>query len=321
MIKILALDPIHEDGLALLRARADIELIYLPSPTDTEIAQQMQVADVLLLRGRTVPVDLFQRAQRLRLVSRHGVGCDNLDFDVLRDKGITVTVSADANLVSVAEHAFMLMLAASKKLIIGNLAVRSNGWSIRDTLGARDIQGSRILVLGFGRIGQAVAARALAFGAQIAVYDPFLPKDVSLPTGCVIAHDLGVAVAEADIVSIHMPRTDATTNLFGAKLLSQFAEGSILVNTARGGIVDETALVAALDAGRPAIYASDVLSNEPPRADNPLLLRDDVILTPHSAAMTQQAKVRMALATAQNVLDYLDGCLDQRMIALDGRQA
>lgn len=317
MTRILALDPFHEDGLNLLRARGGIELTYLPKPTEAQIARLLPETDILLLRSRTIPVEVYRTATRLRLVSRHGVGCDNLDFEQMREMGVTVAVSADANLISVAEHAFMLMLAACKKVMPGDRAVRNGGWAERDHLGTRDVAGSAVLVVGFGRIGRAFAARAQAFGARVSFYDPFLPPDIDLPGGITREADLAKAVGRADIVSIHMPLSETSANLFDAAMLARFQAGAILVNTARGGIVDETALLAALDAGRPAFYAADVMASEPPSPDDPLFARDDVILTPHSAATTAQAMVRMSTGTAQNALDFLDGTLPHSMIALD----
>lgn len=316
MAKVLALDPIHEDGLALLRARPDVELVHLSEPTEAEIAEHMRDAVAVILRARRLDDDLYRQAPNLRLVSRHGVGCDNLKFDLLRGLGIGVAVASDSNFVSVAEHAMTLTLAACKNLVRAERAARGGDWAARENLGARDLDGAATLVLGFGRIGRAYARRAAAFGARIAVFDPFLPDDAALPEGCVRAGDLGAALAEADVVSIHMPRTAETANLFGADMLARMKPGAILVNTARGGIVDETALLAALDAGRPGFYATDVLADEPPAADDPLLARDDVIVTPHSAAMTAQGAMRMATRSAQNVLDFLDGRLAEDMIAL-----
>jgi phosphoglycerate dehydrogenase-like enzyme len=317
MTRVLALDPFHDDGLALLRARDDVDLVYLPTPTDAEIAQHLPEAEVLLLRSRTIPVDVYQTATNLRLVSRHGVGCDNLDFDQMRAMGVTIAVSADANLISVAEHAFMLMLAACKKVMPSDRAVRNGGWAQRDHLGTRDVAGSAVLTVGYGRIGRAFAARAQAFGARVSFYDPFLPSDTALPDGITRAPDLAEAVARADIVSLHIPFSETSAGLFDAAMLARFQPGTILVNTARGGIVDEGALLAALDAGRPALYAADVMLSEPPGANDPLFSRDDVILTPHSAATTAQAMVRMAIGASRNALDFLDGILPHSMIALD----
>lgn len=316
-VRVLALDPFHEDGLNLLRARQDVDLTYIPEPTDDDISRELPRAEALLLRSRTIPTDLYRQAENLRVVSRHGVGCDNLDFELMRSMGVTVAVSADANLISVAEHAFMLMLAACKSLPHSDQAVRDHRWDERDNLGTRDVAGSAVLVVGFGRIGRAFAARAAAFGAHVSFHDPFLPPDFTAPEGIARAPDLAEAVAAADIVTLHMPLGETSAGLFDAAMLARFKPGAILVNTARGGIVDETALLAALDAGRPAFYAADVMLSEPPAQGDPLLARGDVILTPHSAATTRQAMVRMATGAAQNVLDFLDGTLPQSMIALD----
>ena len=165
------------------------------------------------------------------------------------------------------------------------------------------------------RAGRAFAERARAFGAHVTVYDPFMPEDAPLPNGVRRQNDLQQALAAADIVSLHMPRTPETAMLFNTDKLRQMKPGAILVNTARGGIVDETALPAAFAEGRPAIYATDVLEQEPPRADDPLLASDQLIVTPHSAAMTQEGARRMATRSCQNVLDYFADALDPDMVA------
>lgn len=319
MTKVLVLDPIHEDGLALLRARPDVALVHLPEPTEEGVAEHMAEAEVLILRGRTLAPEQFERARRLRLVSRHGVGCDNLDLDALGARGVGVAISADANRIAVAEHAFALMLAAAKRLPASDRAVRSGEWAARDRLGTREIAGAALLVLGFGRIGRAVADRAAAFEARVTVHDPVLPPDAPLPEGHARAEALEEAVAEAEIVSLHLPLTEGTAGLVGAELLGRFRLGSILVNTARGGIVDEAAILPALDAGAPALYATDVLASEPPAAGDPLLARDDVILSPHSAATTAEGLRRMATGAARNALDFIDGHLDPAMTVLKPR--
>ncbi|QCO54543.1 hypothetical protein EOK75_01140 [Pseudorhodobacter turbinis] len=226
-----------------------------------------------------------------------------------------VAVSADANYVSVAEHAFALMLAGCRNLIVADQAVRAGNWALRETLGGRDIQGSQVLVVGFGRIGQAFAARVAAFGGEVTVFDPYLSTTLALPAGLKLAKCLETAVGEADIVSLHLPHSPQTANMVDATLLARFRTGAILVNTGRGGIVDEQALPAALDSGRLALYATDVLASEPPVADDLLVQRSDVIITPHSAAMTEQGAIRMATGSAQNALDFLDGTLSDRMVA------
>ncbi|MEO0958576.1 MAG: NAD(P)-dependent oxidoreductase [Pseudomonadota bacterium] len=312
MVAVLVLDPIHEDGLALLRARPDITLDYLPEPDTHDIAAHLCEAEVLLLRGRPLPRAMFEGAERLRLVSRHGVGCDNLDLDLLRARGVRVAISADANWLSVAEHTLALMFAAAKALHVGDRAVREGRWAVRDALGTREIAGSDVLVVGYGRIGRAVAERCAALGARVRVHDPAFAETPPFAA----ARSLSEAMAEADFVTIHIPRLPATMGLIGADLLKRLRPGAILVNTARGGIVDEGAVRAALETGRLARYATDVLADEPPAPDDPLLARDDVILTPHSAAMTAEAARRMATGAAENILDFIDGRLAPEMTVI-----
>lgn len=318
MIKVLVLDAIHESGLTLLRARDDIELIYLQAPSEADIARGMRDAEYVILRGRKLADEHYRQASRLRLVSRHGVGCDNMNLPLLEELGIGVAVAADSNYVSVAEHAMMLTLAACKNLVRAEKAVRGNNWSARDNLGARDLDGAETLIVGFGRIGRAFAQRAAAFGARIMFYDPLLPDGASLPDDCQRVWNLS-AVQKADVISIHIPNTPNTAGMFNDRLLSQIKPGAILVNTARGGIVDEKALASALDNGLLAVYATDVLASEPPDQDDPLLRREDVIVTPHSAAMTAQSAQRMSLSSAQNILDHLDGSLSRQKIVLAAR--
>ncbi|WP_421708740.1 NAD(P)-dependent oxidoreductase [Algihabitans sp.] len=312
MVKVLVLDPVHESGLDLLRTAPDVTCVHLAEPKDAEIVRHMADAEILILRGRKLPRGAFEQAQKLRLVSRHGVGCDNLDFDLMQDLGVTVAVAADSNYVSVAEHAIALILAGLKRLPVADEAVRSANWSLRDHLGARELQGAKVLVVGFGRIGQAFASRVSAFGAQCLVYDPFLTSN---PCNVTPVETLEDGLAQADIVSLHLPNTAETANLLDAARLAQMRPGSLLVNTARGGIVDEGALLEALNKRCPAIYATDVLASEPPSPDDPLLNRPDVILTPHSAAMTREAAQRMSERAAQNALDFLSGELSPEMTA------
>ncbi|MEL6767409.1 MAG: NAD(P)-dependent oxidoreductase [Pseudomonadota bacterium] len=307
--RVLVLDPIHADGLAMLAARDDIALTHLPAPEEDDILAHMAVAEALLLRGRHLSRQAFERAANLRLISRHGVGCDNLDLDAFRARNVRVAISADANWLSVAEHTLALMFAAAKALHAGDRAVRDGNWAVRDALGTREIAGSDVLVIGFGRIGRAVAERCATLGARVSVHDPAIAETPPFAA----APSLPDAMAAADFITLHVPRLPETLGLIGADLLARLRPGAILVNTARGGIVDEAAVLHALDHGPLARYATDVLADEPPGAGDPLLSRSDVILTPHSAAMTAEAARRMATGAAQNILDFLDGRLAPEM--------
>ncbi len=316
-VRVLVLDPVHDDGMSLLHARPDIEVVHLPDPTPDTISPEMEKADILILRGRYLPEEDFERAGRLRLVSRHGVGCDNLDLPRLKERQIGVAVAADANAISVAEHAFALMLAGAKNLLVADRSVRGNNWAKRGAMDAFELSGRTVLVVGFGRIGRGFAERAAAFGMNILVHDPFLPANAVLASHVTRADDLDAALGEADVVSLHLPMSEANRDLFDAARFARMRPGALLVNTARGGIVNEHDLADALDRGRPGRYATDVLADEPPKTDNPLLGREDVILCPHSAAMTAEGVIRMATRSAQNVLDYLDGTLAPDMTVVE----
>jgi phosphoglycerate dehydrogenase-like enzyme len=314
-MRVLVLDSISEAGLSLLRDHPDIELDHVPDPDSVDLVPRLREAEALIVRARHLSPKQWSAATRLRIVSRHGVGCDNVDFERMAAMGVTVAIAADANYISVAEHAFALMLGACRDLRRADQAARSGAWASRDSLGTREVNGADVLVVGYGRIGQAFAARARAFGASITVVDPALPTDAALPEGMRLATDLPAAVGAADIISLHLPAIPATRNLFDAALLARCRPGAILVNTGRGGIVDEVALCAALDDGRPGFYATDVLADEPPPSEHPLLARPDVLLTPHSAAMTAEGAERMAVGSATNVIDFLHGRLPPRMVA------
>ena len=312
MTRVLILDPVHPDGPARL-AEAGFDVDHLPDPAEADMLARMPEADALILRGRHLSDAVWSAGGRLRLVSRHGVGCDNVDFGRMARMGVTVAISADANYVSVAEHAMALMLAAAKRLPEGARAAAGE-WDRRNAMGARDVHGASLLVVGFGRIGRALAERARAFGARVTAYDPALPDDAPLPEGVARAHDLPAAMGEAEIVSLHLPATPETRNLLDAALLGRLPAGAILVNTARGGIVDEAALLGHLERDGTAFYATDVLAAEPPRPDDPLLAHPRVIVSPHSAAMTAQGARRMSAGAAENVAAFFDGTLDPRMV-------
>lgn len=290
MIKVLALDPMHPAGLALLDARQDIKRIHLTEPTDDTIAERLRDAEILLLRGRRLVPKQFDTVKSIRLVTRGGVGNDNIDCAQMGRNGLTVSVSADANYVSIADR-----------------AVSGGERNRRDSLGACDVRDNDVPVVGFGPIGQEFAQCALAFGAHLSFYGPFLPKGTDVPRPVRRKDDLAQAVSDADIASLHRPRTTQTTNLIDAGLLARFWLGSVLINTGRGGVVDEPALAKALDTGRPAIYATGALAFEPAGANDLPSQRADANFATQSAATTLQRAIRGAVGAARNALDFVDG--------------
>jgi D-3-phosphoglycerate dehydrogenase len=253
----------------------------------------------------------------LKVVSRHGVGYDAVDLPSLNERGIALTIVGDINSVSVAEHAMMLILSASKRVLRGDRAVRSPAeWGWRNRLEAEEISGKRLLIIGFGRIGRHLSRMAAGFGMEIKAYDPYLQAQ-GWPEGHVSpADDLLKGLQWADVISVNIPKADRP--IIGEAELAAMKPGSILVNTARGGVVDEKALVGALKSGRVGAAGLDVFDDEPPAASNELLEFDQVVLSPHIAGLTRECGERMAVASVQNVLDYFAGQIDPKLVVNAG---
>lgn len=240
------------------------------------------------------------------------MGYDAVDVAALNERGIALAVCGDVNSTSVAEHAAMMILAATKRALRADKSVRQGPWDWRNALESQDLRGRNLLLLGYGWIGRQVATMMSGFGMEIRAYDPFLlqqgwPEGPAAP-----APDLTEALTWADIISVSLPRAEKP--LIATAEFAHMKDGAILVNTARGGIVDEAALISALSSGKVAAAGLDVFEDEPPRPDNPLLGFDQVLLSPHIAGVTDGAAIRMALGSAQNILDFFAGKIDPKLI-------
>jgi D-3-phosphoglycerate dehydrogenase len=313
MPRVVVAGKIHPSGLAVLKGRQglDIEEHHLLDEAGMQAA--VVSADALLIRTSTLSAQAIKGAGDLKIVARHGVGYDNIDVTALTQRGIPLALVGNVNAVSVAEHTLYLLLACMKRGLAYDRATRNGGWQIRDTLGARDLNGKTLLIIGFGRIGREVAARASAFGMKIEAYDP-LVKSGKADSGVTLAADLDAALGRADAVSLHLPLTAQTRNLIDAKSIARMKVNAVLICTARGGLIDEKALADALRKERLMAAGLDVYAEEPPAATHPLLDLDNVVLSPHSAALTEECAERMAVISAQNCLDGLDGRLDPSLI-------
>jgi D-3-phosphoglycerate dehydrogenase len=310
----LIIGRVHDSGLDLLRARPDASFEEVDEKSPPAIMAAMPRADGIVLRTARITAELIQAAPNLRVVSRHGVGYDNVDGAALAARGIPLAISATANMVSVAEHALFMILALMKRGQEEDRAVRAGDWSGRVRPRTIELYGKRLLIVGFGRIGRLVARRALAFDAEVMVSDPYVDRGLIEAAGCAVVTDLGAALGQADVVSLHVPLTDETRNLIDAGALGAMKPEAILVNTARGGIVDEPALARALEGGQLKAAGIDVFGAEPPAADNPLLKAPNLLLSPHIAGVTQEGSLRMARESVENVLAAWDGRLDPSLI-------
>ena len=308
-MNVLLPQPIEPEATALLE-QAGCSIAVAADPKPETVMPLMRDALGLILRtGITITRDLIAAAPGLLIISRTGGGLDNVDVAAATEQGILVTSNLGVNTISVVEHVLSMILTLSKKLAVMDQAVRRGNFAIRYQNLPRDISGKTVGLLGFGRIGSELGRVCRnTFGMRVIAYDPYLTgekkdeyRDQASFTG------LEELLSESDVISIHVPLTDQTRNLVDEAEISKMKPEAILINASRGGIVNETALVKALQLNRIAGAGLDVFSKEPVPDDHPLLKLENVILTPHSAALTRECVTRMATEAAKCVIDVFAG--------------
>jgi D-3-phosphoglycerate dehydrogenase len=314
MPHVLVAGKIHEAGLRVLRDAPGISFEIVDEVSTESYAPRLPDADALLIRTQPLPGRVIASASRLRIVSRHGVGFDAVDVPALDARGIALATVGDVNSRPVAEHTLALMLAVAKRVPDYDAATRAGHWEVRNGFSAVELSRKTLFLIGFGRIGRLVAGMAAAFGMRIAVYDPFQSAEAIREAGAEPVGSIAAGLATADVVSLHVPKSDGGP-LIGAAELALMQPGAILVNTARGDLIDEDALADALDEGRIAGAGLDVFATEPPSGGARLLRSDRTVLSPHSAALTRECAARMSQVAAQNIVDFFDGRLDPRLLA------
>lgn len=315
MTHLLVAGKLHPSGEALLHTLADegVTVDYVEEVTETSYAPLIHRADALVIRTQPLSARTIALAERLKVVSRHGVGYDAVDLDALNARGIALTIVGDVNSVSVAEHAMMQLLAGSKQALRADRAVRDPSlWGWRNRLEQREISGKSLLIIGYGRAGQRLAGMAAAFGMTVRAYDPLLRERGWPPGDVTPVDDLHAALEWADCISLHVPKGDKP--VLGPAEFKAMSPGMIIANTSRGGVVDEAALAVALSSGRVFSAGVDVFDDEPPRRDMPLAGADNVLFSPHIAGLTEEASERMALASIKNAIGYLNGAVDPALI-------
>jgi D-3-phosphoglycerate dehydrogenase len=309
--KVLLTESFAAPGMALLKERSDVETITFPNAISqadfNALLKQHAPVHAVALGGTRFGEDELNSSADMRVVTRIGVGFDAVDIPALNKRKVPLMTTGIANSPSVAEAALFMMLALAKRAAELDSLVKENRW--RQRLGAipTDVLGKTVIVVGFGRIGSRTVRRCLAMEMNVLVYDPFKPAAEISAAGAEPLADLDTALPRADFVSIHCPKSPQTINLFNAQRLALMKPTAFLINTARGGIVDEKALHAALISGKLAGAGLDVFEFEPPQEDNPLLKLKNVITAPHVAGVTREAMDRMGLQTARNILSAFDG--------------
>ena len=298
-MKVLVREQIADAGLALLQSKFEVD-VDESSPLEEVIGDY----DAIVIRSATkLSADLIEKGTRLRVIGRAGVGVDNVDVDAATRKGIVVANAPGANVVSAAEHTIGLLLALARNIPQAHGALREGRWE-RSRWGGVELADKVLGVLGFGRIGRQVARRALALEMKVVAYDPFVSAERFRELGVEPA-TFGEVLERAEFLTLHLPLTDDTRNAIDADTIAHMRDGVRIVNAARGELLDEEALVAALESGKVAGAALDVFSTEP--YDGPLLRAPNVVVTPHLAASTEEALDRAGVVVAEQVVAALDG--------------
>ena len=295
-------EPIAEAGIELLRSHFDVDV-----EPKGDLATTIGDYDAIVVRSATkVTADLIEHAERLKVIGRAGVGVDNVDVDAATRRGIVVANTPDSTVVSAAEQTIGLLVALARNIPQAHAALKRGSWE-RSRWSGVELAGKTLGVLGFGRIGQQVARRALGLGMRVVAYDPFVGDDRFREAGVERMAELTGALGAADFVTLHLPLTDETTGIIGREAIAAMRYGARLVNAARGGLVDEEALVEGIRSGKLAGAALDVFSSEP--YSGPLLELDEVVVTPHLAASTDEAQDRAGVIVAEQVVAALEGGL------------
>jgi D-3-phosphoglycerate dehydrogenase len=303
MSLVLVADPVAEDGLALLRSHARVEVV---AGDRSSLELHLPEADGLLVRSETrVTAELLDRAPQLRVIGRAGAGVDTIDVEAATRRGIVVVNAPGGNSVAAAEHALALMFALARRVAAADASMKHGEWRRSAYMGS-ELTGKTLGLVGLGRVGSEVARRALGLDMHVVVFDPYVPDEHARRLG-LEPMDIEPLLRGADFVSLHVPLTETTRNLLDASRLACMRPTAFLINCARGGLVDEAALLAALDAGQLAGAGIDVYPTEPVPADDPLPRHPKVVATPHLGASTVEAQAQVAIQVAEEVLAVLEG--------------
>lgn len=305
-MKILVCDPVSPKGIALLQQRPEFKVVVLPKRlSEAELLPEVSDAVALVVRSETkVTRKVVEAAPKLRVVGRAGVGVDNVDVQAATDHGVVVMNTPGGNTTSTAELSFAMILSLARKLPQAAASMTEGKWDRKQFQGA-ELAGKTLGVLGTGRIGSEVAKRALVFGMRVLGYDPFLTEAHAQSLGIELAADLDAVYRDADFITVHMPVTELTRGMLNAAAFSKMKPGVRIVNCARGEIIAENDLLAALDSGKVAAAALDVFAVEPLPADHPFRKHPAITLTPHLGASTVEAQEKCGIEVAEVITAYL----------------
>lgn len=305
MNNVVISHPLYKDGMALLEGKVRL---VIPNDGDSDrIIDSLIDADAYILRIGKIDRKAIERCERLKVITRPGVGYDNVDVQAATERGIPVVLCPSANARAVAEHTIALLLACAKNIVQSVNETKMGNFGIRNRYAAVDVLDKMLVVLGFGNIGRQVARLAAALDMKIGVYDPFVKREAAEEMGYVFFDNMLEALAAADFISLHMPSVSQTRRMISTAQFQAMKPTAFFLNAARGDVVDEPALIAALENGEIAGAGLDVLVEEPFPADHPFMKMPNVVLTPHMAAQSQETVSKLATMAAEGTLAVLRG--------------
>jgi len=315
MKKIAVIERIHNDGLELLKKKQDYDYELITDVSEENLIKKLPDFDACTLRVSKLNEKILKHCPKLKVISRHGVGYDNIDLNYIKTKKITLLITATANAVAVAEHVIYMMLSVSKSINKYDTEVRSGNFKKNSTnIETLELFNKEILILGFGRIGKSLIKRCTGFDMKVKIFDPFVSKESIEEFGGTKIDNLDNGLKTCDYLSLHVPLTEKTKNMIDYSKLKTMKKNVIIINTSRGGIINEKDLDKAIN--EKIIFGAglDVFEKEPVDMDNPLLKNKKVLLSPHSATFTNECKSRMSLEATKNIIDFFENKIDKSMI-------
>ena len=316
MYKIAIVDKMHEDGINLLKNNSKFKCEIIEDLSKKNLISKLPAFDGITLRRGKVDAEILEKCKNLKVISRHGVGFDNVDVKFLKKNNIKLLVTATTTSISPAEHIMFMILNISKSFDLFDKSVRDGKFEtvMHMRHNSFELYNKKLLIVGFGRIGRQLIKRCLGFEMKVFVFDPFVDKKIIESLGGKKVDNLNEGLKETDILSLSVPLTKDTYNMIDLKKMKIMKKNSIIINTSRGGVVNEKDLNTALNEG--IIYGAglDVFEKEPPNKSNPLLENKKVLLSPHAATFTKECTSSMAIQTAQNIIDFFENNLNKKMI-------
>lgn len=308
MSKVLLSQEIHSDAIKYLKEKG-FEIEISPSSDDETVRKHVASADAIIVRTATkLSRETIFSANKLKVIARTGAGVDNVDIIAASERNIPVCNTPEANTDSVAEHAVSFMLSLAKYLNFLDSEVRNNNFAIRNNYLPVDLGGKTLGLIGLGKIGRKLAhICSNCFDMNIIFFDPYISVPTDIDFKCSKTDNIEYIFQTSDFISLHIPYSKENHHIINGELMGKMKSSAFIINTSRGGIIDETSLAELLSSQKIAGAALDVFENEPPKNDSPLLKLDNILLTPHSAALTKESSRRMALHAAQGVSDVLEG--------------